>query len=173
MANDLQYAATQVAPYLLAVAGRLCYIGAYLAELAAVKSEHNELVEKVQNLESEKEAFVERLELRDDQFTSKVSRRKSLEVDLALVLQKGVVRVVDRVIKSSEFALRIRRVKAAYVAASVEKGKQVACTQSVGNSPGSSNPDTVAQSIDTMHAAIRAFAETDFMSYLHFGARPS
>ncbi|CAH1433692.1 unnamed protein product [Lactuca virosa] len=29
--------------------------------------------------------------------------------------------------------------------------------------------DTMAQSVDAMHAAIRAFAETDFASYLRLG----
>ncbi|CAH1426963.1 unnamed protein product [Lactuca virosa] len=69
----------------------------------------------------------------------------------------------------SEFALGICHVKAACLAAGVENGKQVARTWSAGNSLGSSDPNVVAQSIDAMHAAIRAFSETDFVSYLRLG----
>ncbi|CAI9283257.1 unnamed protein product [Lactuca saligna] len=47
MANDLQYAATQFSPYLVAAAGHLRYIGANLTEFAVVKSEHDELMQKV------------------------------------------------------------------------------------------------------------------------------
>lgn len=41
--------------------------------------------------------------------------------DLTWVLQKGVVRVVDHFVESSEFSLVIRCVKAACVAASIER----------------------------------------------------
>ncbi|CAH1427792.1 unnamed protein product [Lactuca virosa] len=58
---------------------------------------------------------------------------------------------------------------AACMAAGVEKGKQVARMWSAGNSPGSSDPDAMAQSIDEMHDIVRAFAETDFASYLCLG----
>ncbi|CAH1443482.1 unnamed protein product [Lactuca virosa] len=59
--------------------------------------------------------------------------------------------------------------KEAYVVVGVKKGKQVARMQSVGNSPGSSDPDAEAQSINAMHAAIKAFVKADFASYLHLG----
>lgn len=77
--------------------------------------------------------------------------------------------MVDRAVESSDFVLGIRRMKASYVAASVENGKQVARAWSVGNGPSSSDPDAMAQPVDAMYDAIRAFAETDFASYLRLG----
>ena len=81
--------------------------------MATLNEEVDILSQHVQIFVSKKEALAERLTLQDDQFTAEDSRRKILEVDLAWVLHKGVVCVVDRVVKSSEFALGIRRLKAA------------------------------------------------------------
>lgn len=53
MANDLPYFIVEVAPYLVAAAGCLFYMGADLEELAAVKSERDELAEKVWLLEED------------------------------------------------------------------------------------------------------------------------
>lgn len=52
-------------------------------------------------------------------------KRKALEEDLALVLQKGVVHVADRVVESDKFDLGVRRVKATCMAADVESGKEI------------------------------------------------
>lgn len=46
-----------------------------------------------------------------------------METNLSWVLQKGVVRIVGRVVESSEFALGIRHEKAACVASSVDRLK--------------------------------------------------
>lgn len=92
-----------------------------------------------------------------------------LEADLAWVLQKGVVCIVDRIIESGDFALVIHLMKATCVAAGVEKGKQTTLTLSSSSGSDSSKPDVVARSTDAMHATIRDFAETDFASYLRLG----
>ncbi|CAH1418243.1 unnamed protein product [Lactuca virosa] len=55
------------------------------------------------------------------------------------------------------------------VAAGIEKGKQVVRAWLNGSSPGSSDPDAAAQSVGAMHAAIKAFGETYFASYLRLG----
>lgn len=60
MVNDLQYAAAQLTPYLVVVAGRLLYVGDDLAELVVFKSKHDELMVKVWVLE-EQCKFDERL----------------------------------------------------------------------------------------------------------------
>lgn len=93
------------------------------AQVVTLDEEVNLLSQQVQNLVSEKEALAERLTLRDDQFTTEVSRRKILEADLVWVLQNGVARVVERVVESSEFTLGIRHMKATCVAAGIEKEK--------------------------------------------------
>ncbi|CAH1416095.1 unnamed protein product [Lactuca virosa] len=53
----------------------------------------------------------------------------------------GVVLVVDRIVESSEFALGIHHMKAAWVAAGVVKGKQAALALSSGSGSGPSEPD--------------------------------
>ncbi|CAH1413299.1 unnamed protein product [Lactuca virosa] len=68
-----------------------------------------------------------------------------------------------------EFTLGIRRVKAVCVAVGVERGKQAVLVLSSGSGSGPSESGVVARFTDAMHAAIRAFAETDFASYLRLG----
>nr|KAJ0202751.1 hypothetical protein LSAT_V11C500252000 [Lactuca sativa] len=128
------------------------------AQVATLDGEVNILSQQVQNLVSEKVELAECLTLQDNQFTAEVSSRKILEADLAWVPQKGVVRMLDRVVESSEFVLRIPHVRAAGVAVCIKKGKQMARAWLAGNIPSSSNPDAATQYVDAMHAAIRAFA---------------
>lgn len=59
MANHLQYTTVQVAPYLVVATSCLRYLGANLAELVAVKTECDELREKVWLLKDEKHKFEE------------------------------------------------------------------------------------------------------------------
>ncbi|CAI9268405.1 unnamed protein product [Lactuca saligna] len=105
--------------------------------------EVNRLSQQVYSLSLEKDALAEHLVQWDDQLAAEVLRRKVLEADLARVLQKGVVFMVDRVVESSEFVLGIRCVKVACVAA--------------------------ARSVEAMQAAIKAFSGMDFASYLCLG----
>ncbi|CAI9283256.1 unnamed protein product [Lactuca saligna] len=80
-----------------------------------------------------------------------------------------MVRVVDRVVENSEFALGIRLVKAACVAAGIERGKKMVRVWSASSIPGSSDPVVVARSVDPMHAVVKAFSEMDSASYLRLG----
>lgn len=50
-------------------------------------------------------------------------RMKVVEDDLKWLLQKGIIRVVNKVVESSEFSLGVRRVKAACMAIGVESSK--------------------------------------------------
>ncbi|CAI9276496.1 unnamed protein product [Lactuca saligna] len=151
------YATTQVAPYLVAAVGHLCYVGSNLVDLVAVKSKHDELVEKVWLLKEERHKFDEcylmlsgektiveaQVATLHGEFATEVSRRKVLEADLAWVLQKSVVRVVDRVVESSKFMIWNFYMKATCVA--------------------------TARSVDAMHVAIMDFYEMDFACYLFLG----
>lgn len=92
-----------------------------------------------------------------------------MEADLAWILQKGVVLVVDHVVKSSDLTLGIRSVKAACVAASIESGKQVTRGWPASGALGLSNPKAMARSVEVIQATIRAFSELNFMSYLRLG----
>lgn len=59
MSNDLQYVVAQVAPYLVAAAGHLRYLGVNLEELVTVKIEQGELGDKVWLPKDEKCKFEE------------------------------------------------------------------------------------------------------------------
>lgn len=107
--------------------------------------------------------------LRDDQPTDKILMWKILEADLAWILHKGVVRVVDRVVKSSDLTLGIRSVKVACMAASIESGKQVTRGWPASGALGLSNPKAMARSVEVIQATIRDFSEMNFMSYLRLG----
>lgn len=65
MANRLQYAATRVAPYLVATVERLRNIRSDLEDFTVIKSEHDELRWRVLILEKEKRKFKERYNLLD------------------------------------------------------------------------------------------------------------
>ncbi|CAI9299125.1 unnamed protein product [Lactuca saligna] len=71
------------------------------------------------------------------------------------------------VVESSESAVWIFRVNVVSMATGTERRKQKARVWTSGSSPGSSNLDVAARSIDAMHVAIKAFSKMDFMSYLH------
>ncbi|CAI9291660.1 unnamed protein product [Lactuca saligna] len=110
---------TGVAPYLVVDVGRLRYMGVDLAKVAAVKSERDELAEKVWLLEEERHKIDERYLVLSGEKTVVEAQAVTLDGETRLV------QVVDRVVKSSKFVLGIRRVKAACMAAGVEMGKQV------------------------------------------------
>ncbi|CAH1450886.1 unnamed protein product [Lactuca virosa] len=57
----------------------------------------------------------------------------------------------------------------AYVAVGIERGKQLAQVWSAGSGPGSCDPDAAERFVDVIHAAIRDFAKTGFVTYLHLG----
>lgn len=59
--------------------------------------------------------------------------------------------------------------KAACVAANVERGEQAALVLSSSSDSGPSKSGAIAWSTDVMYAAIRDFTKTDFMSYLRLG----
>lgn len=64
-----------------------------------------------------------RVEEQHGELEEKVLRRKSVENDMMWLLQKGIVRVVDKVVGSFEFLLEVRRMKVACMATNVEGGK--------------------------------------------------
>lgn len=59
-----------------------------------------------------------------EQLLAEASIRRSLEKDLAWILQEGVIHMMDRVNESEEFSLGVWCLKAACVAAVIEGGKQ-------------------------------------------------
>lgn len=72
MVTDIQYVAAQVAPYMVAAAGRLCYLGADLVDLVSINTKRDELGEKVWLLEDEKCKFKDRyIILAGEKFSSK------------------------------------------------------------------------------------------------------
>lgn len=63
MSNSLQYMVSQVAPYLVVAARRLCQINSDKTELASSRAERDELSVKLLGLEEEKRKFEERYDV--------------------------------------------------------------------------------------------------------------
>lgn len=63
MANNLQYAAVQVSPYLVDVVRRLRHMSSNLVELTIIKIERDDLRERVTCLKEEKQKFEEKYDL--------------------------------------------------------------------------------------------------------------
>ncbi|CAI9273484.1 unnamed protein product [Lactuca saligna] len=97
------------------------------------------LVEEKKVLEGQADCSNKRLE-------EEVARWKVAEVNLGWLLHKGIVRVVDKVVESVEFAL------------GVSAGKFV-----------SREPNATSKHAQAMHDAIKSFMETDIASYLFLG----
>lgn len=136
------------------------------------------LEERMATLDGSVERFSQRIEVLVDEKTmledqvedvsrlleGEGMRRKVVQDDLKWLLQKGVVRVVDRVVESTEFSLGVRRMKVASMATEVEGGKQVIREEiSIGKfMPG--EPSTLLEHTLALHAEVKSFLETDFAS---------
>lgn len=77
--------------------------------------------------------------------------------------------VVDRLIESEEVSLGFLHLKVACIAIGFESGKQVVWKQLAIGNFNLEDPTAASQSSQSMHAAIKAFLETNFASYLHLG----
>lgn len=85
------------------------------------------------------------------------------------LLQKGVIRVVDKVVKSNVFSVRVKRMKATCMVIGVEGGKQVVREQVASwmFDPGESG--VILELIHTIHASVKDFMKTNFALYLRLG----
>ncbi|CAI9270692.1 unnamed protein product [Lactuca saligna] len=93
--------------------------------------------------------------------------RKSTEDDLGWLLQKGIARVVDKVVECFEFVIGVNQMKRTCMVAGVENGKQEVREQVIAGKfvPGEAAATT--KHIQAMHVVVKAFMEIDFASYLH------
>lgn len=78
---------------------------------------------------------------------------------MAWILKKGIVRVMDRVIESTEFTLGVRKMKASCVVASVEGGKQAVREQVVIGKFNPEEPSAVVEKTQ-MNDSVKACMET-------------
>lgn len=105
MSNDLQYTIAKVALYLVAAADRLRYLGVDMEKLVAVKTEHDELGEKVWLLEDAKCNFEERYAI--------LAREKSAIEYQVTSLDREVVcfsqRVQDLVLEKDALEVSMRK----------------------------------------------------------------
>lgn len=93
-------------------------------------------------------------------------RRKAVVDDLNWLLQKGIIRVVDKVVESLDFSLGVRHMKAAYMAIEVKVGKKVIREQIATGEFVFGEPSTLLEHTQVMHADVKCFLETEFSSYL-------
>lgn len=78
----------------------------------------------IEALVKEKKVLEGRVEDQHRQLEAEEIRRKTMEDNMMWLLQKGVVRVVDKVVESVEFLIGVRQMKAGCMLVSVEGGKQ-------------------------------------------------
>ncbi|CAI9289004.1 unnamed protein product [Lactuca saligna] len=146
MSNSIRYAAAQVAN----LDGS---VECFSQRIEALVEENNVLEGRVE----EQHRKLEAEEL----------RRKAVEDDVMLLLYKGVVRVVDKVVERVEFSLEVRRMKVTYIVSNVEGGKQVVRKQVVGGKFDSGESTSTLELTQAMQASVKAFMEMEFTSYFH------
>ncbi|CAI9301355.1 unnamed protein product [Lactuca saligna] len=173
MQDNLGILSFPVGSYIVATASRLRQSDSSSGELVLSKVERDELKVRLLELEGEKRSFEERYDVLagekaslQDQLEEEIARRKVVEEDLGWLLQKGIVRVVDKVVKSAEFSLGVRQIKMACVAIGVENGKQVILEQVVDRIVFR-EPDTTVEHAQVMHATVKIF-HGDRLYLLHF-----
>lgn len=116
-----------------------------------------------------KKALKTQVETGQIQLEAEEIRMKTVEEDVAWFLQKGDVRVVDKVVESDKFSLGVRRMKAACMVAGVEGGKQVIKERIAIEKFIPCESSALLEHTQEMHAEVKYFMETDFSSYLRLG----
>ncbi|CAI9291375.1 unnamed protein product [Lactuca saligna] len=85
------------------------------------------------------------------------------------MLEKGVVREINKVIVSVEFSSGIQGVQKACEAFKLEKGKQLAGCSTTFGEPESPNLDHVLRGAEEVDITLSSIAETDFAGHFHLG----
>ena len=85
------------------------------------------------------------------------------------MLEKGVVRVIDKVIESAEFASGIHGVHEACEALGFEKGKKLGGWSTIVSESGVQDHGCVARRAKEVDVALSSLAEKDFVGLFHLG----
>ncbi|CAI9301947.1 unnamed protein product [Lactuca saligna] len=149
MVGDLCYAATHTYALMVVAVDRVLHAGMNQRRL-----KHNCIVA------CDKAAL-------EDQVATLGDRSKQIEDQW--MLEKGVVRVIDKVIESIEFANGIRGVCEAYEALGFEKGKRMGGHSASVREPKVPDPSRVARRIEKVDVTLSSLAETDFAGLFHLG----
>ncbi|CAI9272539.1 unnamed protein product [Lactuca saligna] len=88
---------------------------------------------------------------------------------LQWVLHKGVVRVVDRVIESAEFAKGVQDVRDACEALRFEKQRLLSACSTYSSKSEVPDSDQVASRAKEVNTALTSFVKTDCRGLLHLG----
>lgn len=78
----------------------------------------------IEVLVEEKKVFEDQVDRAKKHLGEEVAKKKSVKDDLGWLLQKGIFRVVDKVVESSEFAMGVKQMKKVCMATGVDNGKQ-------------------------------------------------
>ncbi|CAI9303718.1 unnamed protein product [Lactuca saligna] len=88
---------------------------------------------------------------------------------LKWMLEKGVVHVIDKVIKSMEFASGIQGIHNAFEALVFEKGKQLGGCSTISGESEAPEPGCGVRRTEEVDTALSSLAETDFVGLFHPG----
>ncbi|CAI9297081.1 unnamed protein product [Lactuca saligna] len=124
---------------------------------------------RIEALLEENKALEDQVEIRRSQLEVRELRRMAVEEDVAWLLQKGIVRVVDKVVESAKFSLGARRMKTTYMAVWVEHGKQVIREPISLKKFVTSKSSALPELTKGKHVELKSFLEIDFSSYLRLG----
>lgn len=125
--------------------------------------------QSIEVLVEEKKAFEDQVDRANMQFGEEVARRRSMEDNLGWLIHKGIVHVVDKVVECSKFVIGVKWMKMACMAAGIENGKQEVRKQVITGKFVPRDAVATTDHIHAMYAAVEAFMETNFVSYLHLG----
>lgn len=89
-------------------------------QVASLDGSVEHLAKRGENTVGEKALLEDQVKQKVVQLAAKESMRKIVENDMAWLLRHVIVRVIDRVIESTEFSMRIWCMKAICVVAGVE-----------------------------------------------------
>lgn len=78
------------------------------------------------------------------------------------MLEKGVVRIIFKVVESAEFASGTQGVRRACEALGFEKGKELGGCSTISGKFKALNPGRVMRRIEEVHIALSSLAKTDF-----------
>lgn len=146
-----------------------CKKAALEDQVATLGEQFERLEDQVSSLVREKDILSRKLSMCQRQLSGACVDGVVARGNLQWKLEKGVVRVIDKVIESAKFDNGIRGVCEACEALRFEKGKRVGGCSTRGGEPEVPDPGRVARMAEKVDAAISSLAETDFAGLFCLG----
>ncbi|CAI9290263.1 unnamed protein product [Lactuca saligna] len=178
VAGNLRYATIQASALMVAAVDRVCRARNYVVacektilkdQVLTLENRTERLEDQVRSLTREKNVLPNKLAQCQCQLAQARVDGAIAWGDLQWVLEKGVVRVLDRVIDNTEFARGIKGVSKACEALGFERVKQLSSCSTTSGRSGALDPDHVARKAEEVDNTLVSLAEMDFTGLFHLG----